>query len=305
MTKSLIEVAENEDAAAPGFDGAGVFSSWADLDKSLSREQVDPFEVTFAAAAAGLDTLDAVDDPLGALISAGIGWLIEHLWFLHEPLDALAGDPTQITAQAKTWNNVAEELRRVAAEHRAGAMTIPGWEGDAREAYGRTVQEYTAALDSTADDAQRLSGLILTTGAGVGTVRSLIRDAIADFVTLVVEYFVVSAALALLTAGGSVGAFVTSVVVKAYHLATDIAQRISSLLDALHTAGGAAREISDAMRTTAATVRVGAHEGRAAARAISDAAEEAGLDKVFETGKQLAGAGQEQRGWASEPAPAP
>src|SRR5690606_41981378 len=82
--------------------GAGVASSWADLHAAASADDVDPLQVTYAAAAAGLDTLGAITDPLDALLTAGVGWLIEHGRFLHEPLDAPAGDPAQITAQART-----------------------------------------------------------------------------------------------------------------------------------------------------------------------------------------------------------
>jgi hypothetical protein len=44
-----------------------------------------------------LDLLGVAMDPLGSLASAGVGWLIEHISFLKEGLDKLAGSPT------RTW----------------------------------------------------------------------------------------------------------------------------------------------------------------------------------------------------------
>ena len=108
-------------------DGAGVVSSWADLLAALSAEQVDAERVCFAAAGAGLDTLGAALYPFNALLRAGLGWLLEHIAFLREPLDALAGDPDAVLAQARHWDRVAAELRAAAADHRAS--TVPDWQG--------------------------------------------------------------------------------------------------------------------------------------------------------------------------------
>ena len=116
---SLIVEAENEDAQPlDNWEGAGAASSIADHDGAWSAEDPDPLQIAFTGAAVALDGLDAVMNPLDGLATSGIGWLIEHVWWLHEPLDALAGDPTQITAQAQTWHNVATQLTTVAADSR-------------------------------------------------------------------------------------------------------------------------------------------------------------------------------------------
>jgi hypothetical protein len=47
-----------------------------------------------------LDVLGFVANPLGSLVGAGIGWLIERISFLKEPLDDLAGDPAAINSVA-------------------------------------------------------------------------------------------------------------------------------------------------------------------------------------------------------------
>ena len=93
----------------------------------------------FAAAGAGLDTLGAVLYPFNALLRAGLGWLFEHIAFLREPLDALAGDPDAVLAQARHWDRVAAELRAAAADHRA--TTVPDWHGAAADGYRQAVDE--------------------------------------------------------------------------------------------------------------------------------------------------------------------
>lgn len=302
MTNPLVAVPADEDAEPMNWEGAGAASSWADLNDALAAEHVDPFQVAFTAAAAGLDTLGAVANPLDSLLAAGVGWLIEHVSFLHEPLDALAGDPQQITAQAQTWHNVAVELQRVAVDYRGQAAALPRWEGAASDAYRAKVGTFTAALDSTAGNAEQLSSLILTTGAGVGTVRALIRDRIAEFLAEVIEWLVVTAAAAFFTAGGSIAVFVASVVVEAIQLATKLARQVSKLLDALQSAGGTAAQLSEAMRDTAAQIRAATPELQAAAGRISDAVDADDLGGLVEAGKQTTAAGQDRRGW-EPPAP--
>lgn len=282
---ALVARPADEDAAPPGWDGAGPASSWADLGRALTGG--DPVEIALGAAAAGLDTLGAVLHPLDALLEAGVGWLIEHVAFLHEPLDALAGDPTQIVAQARTWQNVAAELRAAAADQRAAA--VPGWAGAAGDSYRAAAAELTATLDRVADRATALGTLVLVTGAGVGTVRTAVRDAIAEFLALVVQYVLAATALAALTAGGSVGTAVATVVVRAVEVAQDIARRAAELLDVLAAAGGAAARIGDGMQQAVDAVRVAGPGLRGAGDDAERAAETWHLSLLVEAGSQLAG----------------
>ena len=52
-------------------------------------------------------------DPFGAILAAGVGWLIEHVGPLKEALNALTGNADEIAAQSETWKNVATELGSV------------------------------------------------------------------------------------------------------------------------------------------------------------------------------------------------
>jgi hypothetical protein len=293
----LVVAPEHEDAQPAGWEGAGVASSWADLHAAATAADPDAAEVAYTAAGAGLATLGAVVSPLDALFEAGLGWVVEHVWWLHEPLDALAGDPTQITAQARTWNNVAGELDAVARDHR-GAAALPEWAGAASDAYRGAVDRFAGALERAALDAADLAGLILTTGAHVGTVRALVRDAIVAWVSDVAQYLVLMGVAALVTAGGAVGAAAIHVIVSALELAEAIARRIRQLLAALEAAGGTAQQLGAAVEQTAAAVRAAVPT----LRAVDAAAEELRLGWSVESGKQATKAEQEQRGWGAAPA---
>lgn len=286
----------------PPFDveGAGVVSSWADLAAALTAEQVDPYQVGFAAAGAGLDTLGAVLHPFDALSQAGLGWLLEHVAFLREPLDALAGDPDAVLAQARHWDQVAGELRAAASGYRA--FDVPGWDGAAAAGYRQAADGMAQALSAGAEQADLLSRLILATGAAVGTVRALIRDAIADFVATVVQYLLAASTLAFLTAGGSLGGLVVAVVVRALEVAQHLARRVQQLLDALTAAGGATGRIGTALRRAGEQIREAEPALRASAEALHRGAESSPTPLIIESGKQLTDATQQRDTWP-EPQP--
>ncbi len=297
----LVVAPENEDAQPlDNFEGAGFVSSWADLHSAVSADNVDPVQVAYTAAGAGLDTLGAIEDPFDSLLSAGIGWAIEHVWFLHEPLDALAGDPTQITAQAQTWHKVGRELASVAQDHRAAAAGLSAWEGMAGDGYRGAVDRFSGALDQAGRDATQLADLILTTGAQVGTVRALIRDAIAEFFGNVIKYLVPAAIGAFVSMGGTLAAATVRVVVMAVDLANSISRTIRKLLDAMTLAGGMTAQISGAIQQTADAVQETTRAIQAARPTIgkiNDAADQLGAGVVVESGKQSTGAEQQQRTW--------
>jgi hypothetical protein len=262
-------------------EGAGVVSSWADLADAAGKPAPDGMEIACAAAGAGLDTLGAIADPFDTLMSSSVGWLIEHVWFLREPLDALAGDPLQITAQAQTWSNIAGELRAVAADHIAAQ--VPGWAGPAGEAYRGAVSRYTGAVIDVAGQADQLAQLVLGSGAAVGTVRALVRDLIADFLSWVARMALGALAAATVTLAASTAAAVTAVALEAYRLARTIAEHISRLLDALSHAAATAGTLVAGMRHSAA-------EARARAHYMQDSLGQVPAAEVVEVGKQFSGA---------------
>ncbi|GAA0918590.1 hypothetical protein [Pseudonocardia zijingensis] len=279
------------------WEGAGVASSWADLGAALSAEHVDPFQVAFTAAGAGLDTLGFVADPLDSLLTAGLGWLVEHVWFLREPLDALAGDPAQITAEARTWHHVGVELGAVAQQHRAAAEALGAWEGVAADGYRVAADLFGGALEQAGRDAARLAELILGSGAQVGTVRALVRDGIVGWVVEAVETAVLAGVAALVTAGGALGVGAVRLITSAVSLAHQLSRLVGRLLDAMILAGGTAAQISGAIRQSAAVVGA----ARPVVRDAERAAEHIGAARFVEYGKQHATAAQGERGWGQAP----
>ena len=68
-------------------------------------------------------------DPLGEALSAGIGWIIEHLSPLKDWLNELAGDSDAVAAAASTWTNIGATLNSCAGDLDGGVLQSPGRPG--------------------------------------------------------------------------------------------------------------------------------------------------------------------------------
>jgi hypothetical protein len=240
------------------WEGAGVFSSWSDLGAARADPQLSGVGLAANYAAAGLDTLGAVMNPLDSLASAGIGWLIEHVSFLHEGLDYLAGDPIQIQNNARTWESVGLRLRDVAEQYEGSLRSLVEWEGLAADSYREATGVFTDALRSNAEEVDQAAAQILDSGATVGTFRAVVRDIIADVLGSLISQAIAAGLLALVTAGISVGGFIASAVITAVNTARKIADIISKLLDLL---SAASKSLSDLLK------RISSVSGRLATKA--------------------------------------
>jgi hypothetical protein len=94
---------------------AGPVGSITSAAESEGEQVVD---VALSAAGVVTDTVGYAIDPLGAVLTAGVGWLLEHVSFLHEPLDALLGNPDEINANLDQLKSAALEMHTIAEEHR-------------------------------------------------------------------------------------------------------------------------------------------------------------------------------------------
>lgn len=63
-----------------------------------------------------MDTLDAELKPLTRLYDAGLGFVVEHVQFLEEPLDALRGNPVAASAEATFWRYCIADVTTVQQE---------------------------------------------------------------------------------------------------------------------------------------------------------------------------------------------
>jgi hypothetical protein len=186
---------------------------------------------SLGALSAGLDGLAVVSDPIGTLLPYGVSWLIEHVRPLSQALDGLAGDPATIAAQAQTWHKVAHLLQaESAALAQAVRLDLTEWSGAAAQAYRRWVNARTRSLQVLASAANATAAIVEGAGVLVGTVRVMVRDAVATVVSRLMVY---AAELV-----GTAGLATPLVVEQVSALCASWAARIARWLRALITSLG-------------------------------------------------------------------
>ncbi|MBN9791851.1 hypothetical protein DMP17_25075 [Pseudonocardia sp. TMWB2A] len=236
------------DVEGPGpLDGAGVFSSIEDLGTAAGEQ--DGAGIGVAATVAGLDTLGLVADPLSELGAAGVGWAIEHFAFLSEPLDWLCGDPRQIEARAKDWQQISRELAALLPEIETVLAAPDAWTGTAGGAFHGAAATQVDAARRLSEAAHGVADVVLTSASVVGTERAIVRDLIAEFVVWLVPKLLAWAAGAAVTAGVAAPVGIAVLVLDAVDLSRTIVRRVEEVVSLLEKASAVAHRLEDTMRT--------------------------------------------------------
>jgi hypothetical protein len=169
------------ESSTKAYEGGGIFESACGVADGLGHGEW--LSAAGNVPAMGLSALGAIMDPLQAVFAAGVGWLMEHVGILREPLDMLAGDPKAIEGHARSWYNIEQRIYEatdffVTEVNRSTAE----WTSRAATAYrqrARTHAESVQALGAVADAMSKATTVV---GGMVGAVRNTIRDIVAEVV---------------------------------------------------------------------------------------------------------------------------
>ncbi|MGC7102105.1 RHS repeat-associated core domain-containing protein [Amycolatopsis lurida] len=247
MTNPLVATTQDSTTAV---SGAPLLESASDLKATI--ESGDWTAGALGVAGAGLDALGAAMDPFGTILSHGVGWLMEHIGPLKDALDALAGDPAQISAHADTWRNVAVELGAISADLTTMVTAdTAGWTGAAADTYRARGADTTKLLAATQNAAEGAASGVRTAGELVAAVRGLVRDIIAELVGRMISW-----ALQVLATFGIGTAWVVPQVARAVaSTATKIADvtgkvvtALGELIPLLKRTGDVLGDVSGALR---------------------------------------------------------
>lgn len=230
MTNPLVAAPVSTTTAASGVplleDAQGV---------KASIESGDWASAVLGAAGTAMDVLSAAADPFGAILAAGVGWLMEHVGPLKEALDKLAGNPDQITAHAQTWQHIAQELGAIGEDLTSQVdADIQSWAGPAADSYRRQAADLAALLGAASEASAGTASGVQTAGEVVAAVRQLVRDTIAKVVAHLVSW----ALQVIATLGIGLAWVVPQVVNLVAKTATQIAGLVKRLTTALKTLSG-------------------------------------------------------------------
>jgi uncharacterized protein YukE len=235
--------------------GAGIVDTYSGLVDSITSDAESEGEqivdVALSATGAVIDTIGMAVDPFGAIVGAGVGWLLEHVSFLREPLDALLGNPDEINANVDALKTAAAEMRTIAQEHRQDLATIADWQGDAADAYHGSLTQLAEELDSMGMTLDGTAAVVGISGMLVTTLRGIVFGIISSLITELIRYALIAAASAVCTFGGSIAAFCGVAGARAAATAARISGKISKLIGGLGRQAGRLGDLGRAMQNLA------------------------------------------------------
>lgn len=280
--------------------GAGIFSDAASTLTDARNGDWGNFAMDVGTDA--LDLLGAAMDPLGTLASAGVGWLIEHISFLKDGLDKLAGKPEAVTAKAVTWTNISKQLTETAEAYEQQAKKVKQSFSDcgSAEAYQRTAESYVSVLRGAASHAGDASTAMNVGAALVGTERGLIRDMISSFVGELIVKALAALAASWCTFGGTIAAFIADTVIEGGVLAEKISTRIAKIVEKLESLAKGAGKSKAALEGAANALK---KAGKAADKIVDKSVDTAaGIERkaneLKQAGKEAKSAEETAKGWS-------
>lgn len=280
--------------------GAGIFSDAAST--LTDARNGDWGNLAMDVGTDALDLLGAAMDPLGTLASAGVGWLIEHISFLKDGLDKLAGKPEAVTAKAVTWTNIAKSLTETAESYEQQAKKVQQSFSDcgSAEAYQRTAESYVGVLRGAASHAGDASTAMNVGAALVGTERGLIRDLISSFVGELIIKALAALAASWCTFGGTIAAFIADTVVEGGVLAEKISTRITEVVEKLESLAKGAGKSKAALEGAAnALKKAGKGVDKLVDKSVDTAAGiERKANELKQAGKEAKTAEETAKGWS-------
>jgi hypothetical protein len=238
------------------FSGAGFLDSYTFLIKSCTDIQTADDKdkaalgvaIGLGAFAAVIDTVKLALNPLGGLISAGLGWLIEHVSFLREPLDMLMGDPDQIQLLGQEVHSIAEAIRQIGTDQLESLKgDISQWTGDAADAFNKLMQEVAADLETKAHATDIVGYLVHTNMAIISAVRALFRDLITTVLGDIISTMLIALAAAAFTFGLSIVAAVPVIITQAVLTATSMGSKSAAVLAQAARSAGRMDDVVNAM----------------------------------------------------------
>lgn len=232
------------------FGGAGLLDSVTQLSASL--QSGDWLAAGLSGVGVALDTAAAVMDPLGSLIAAGLGWLMEHLEPLKGWLNDLTGDAGAVLGFAATWENVATAMNGAGDElNRIVTADLEAMSGASVVAYATYANNLADRVRAGGGSASAMASALRTCSTVVQVVHDLVRDTLAQLVGSIISW----AAELVVTVGLATPYVVSQVTTRVSSLAVRVGRSVTDLLTSARSLKGLLEALKDMLARLASGVR--------------------------------------------------
>lgn len=197
-------------------------------------ERGDWLQARLGVTNVGMDIVGLGTDPLGAITSAGFGWIIQNISFLREPFDALLGDPNAIVTSAQGWAEASTQLSSAAQRYRTEAREgTTRWTGSAGDAYRSASAVQATNLEALAQVSNGISGALRGAGQALAQIRQAVLDIIDRACQRIIQIIIEALAASWASFGASIAKGILQSVQTAVQAAQQAVQKIQKLITTL------------------------------------------------------------------------
>lgn len=205
-----------------------------------AMEKGDIFGSAMGVTNVAMDVIGLAGDPLGAISSAGISWVLGAVSFLREPFDILKGNPSAISGSSQSWSTAANNLAGTAQQYRQASTTqTSNWTGTAGSGYRTASGNQASGLEALANASQAVSSAITKAGQAVAQARKTVMDLISQAVQKIIQICIDALSKSWMSFGASVALGITRSVQQAASTAqktmSEVQKAVSTLQQIMQT----------------------------------------------------------------------
>ncbi|MDI2027577.1 type VII secretion target [Saccharopolyspora sp. TS4A08] len=217
-----------DQTAAYGMSSASAAQDLAKAD--------NPPDIAIATVNARMEQLQLVTSPGQSFVDNGLGFLVSLVIspLVEFVLEPAIGDPEQMRATAKGWEQVATWVEKLGEQEQQRAdATRPAWEGQAGEAFRKQMTEFTGGTKAFASDILDLKQTLEIAADLFDAFVEMVIDIIQELVIGLIIEWIAALAASWITAGASAaaasGLTATQVAITGTRLGTKVAELLHKL----------------------------------------------------------------------------
>jgi uncharacterized protein YukE len=201
---------------------------------SDAMEKGDVLGSAMGVTNVAMDVLGIAGDPMGAISSAGLGWVLGAVSFLREPFDVMKGNPSAITGSAQSWTSASSSLTSTAADYRTASTTqTRGWLGAASDGYRAASGNQADGLEALSQASKTVSTAITQAGQAVAQGRKVVMDLIGEAVQKIIQICIEALSKSWLSFGASIAQGIAQSVQKAVQTGQKLVSEIQKVVQTL------------------------------------------------------------------------
>lgn len=208
------------------FSGAGLLDDGASLAEAFQTGSW--LQGGLSSVGVAVDVASVVTNPLGTLISWGVGWMIDHLDPLKGWMEDLTGDAAEVRGIGQTWQNIGGLVQTTAND--IAKHVESGTEGMS----GQTIDAYRSLQGELTQHIYNVGGACGGFGQSVALAAELVQfihDTTRDIIADIVGKFLGAALEAALSVGVLIPKVIANIAATVAKWANFVRTKLNALLD--------------------------------------------------------------------------